>query len=219
MCVEKSVSFKAKVREAIVMASKMYFEYFVGYEYLLCSEAFKSVAYYIVCADKDNFRHLTGVCTHLNAETFFDRTLGGTLTEEDFDFDKKRQSESEVKGSVRRKISVLPEIGNVFSEGTLVEENFVRNRIRCSFVAGRKSYTLGFTVSEPIKPMSLLKGNCLDVSIARPLDLVLRRRRGTEKFDELILGDREVASEYADVVKNLVSESLSKELFPVPVCN
>ncbi|MCD7784040.1 MAG: PBECR4 domain-containing protein [Oscillospiraceae bacterium] len=219
MCDEKQVGFKTRVRDAIVLSSKVYLENFVGYEYLLCSEAFKNSDYYIVCANKDNYKHLTGVNTRLSAEAFFDKAVEGTLSETDFDFYRKGQAEREVKGSVRRKISVLPEIGNVFSEGTKVEENFERNRIRYSFAAGTKTYTLGFTVSRPIKPLSLLKGNCLDEDIAKPLDLVLRRKNGEEKFNELILGNRDSASRHAASINGLISEKLSDELFAVAVSN
>lgn len=69
------------------------------------------------------------------------------MEECDFDFCKKGPNEKEVKGSVRRKINSLPSIMNMFSTETSVEEDFEKNRIRCSLAAGNVSATLGFFVA------------------------------------------------------------------------
>ena len=47
--------------------------------------------------------HLVGVHTTLTPSEFFEKCFNDTLTENDFDFSKKNQSEKSVKGSVRRK--------------------------------------------------------------------------------------------------------------------
>ena len=125
-------SFKERVKEALINNAYSYKKYYVNYEYLLSSKAFQKSEYYIVAAYEDNYLHLTGVHTGLDATTFFEKCCDGTLEENDFDFCKKGQNESEVKGSVRRKINSLPAIMNMFGIGTLVEEDFEKNRIRCS---------------------------------------------------------------------------------------
>ena len=43
----------------------------------------------------------------LSADQFFDMALNKSLTENDFDFTKKGQTEKMVKGSVRRKVRFL----------------------------------------------------------------------------------------------------------------
>ena len=58
--------------------------------------------------------HLVGVHTTLTPSEFFEKCFNDTLTENDFDFSKKNQSEKSVKGSVRRKISALENINNFF---------------------------------------------------------------------------------------------------------
>ncbi len=131
----------------------------MDYEYLLCSKAFEKCEYYIVAAQEDNYLHLTGVHTGLDAATFFEKCYKGTLEETDFDFSKKGQNENEVKGSVRRKINSLPAIMDMFNVGTSVEEDFTKNRIRCSLAATNISATLGFVAAGKAKPMTLLKGN------------------------------------------------------------
>ena len=102
-------SFKERVAQVAIAQAKVYEQVFLKYEYLLCSEAFSENPYYIISAHADNFRHLVGVNTSFSAEEFFNKCLDGTLTENDFDFIKRGQSEKEVKGAVRDKIIALPE--------------------------------------------------------------------------------------------------------------
>jgi len=63
-----------------------------------------------------------------------------------------------------------------------MEEDFAKNRIRCSLAAGNASATLGFVVVGKAKPMTLLKGNELNTAKAKKLDLVLRRKSGEVNF-------------------------------------
>ena len=118
------------------------------------------------------------------------------------------KNEKEVKGSVRRKINSLPSIMNMFSTGTSVEEDFEKNRIRCSLAAGNVSAKLGFFVAGNAKPMTLLKGNELNLSKAKNLDFVLRRRSGETKFSEIIVGSCEQLLEHKSAVNELLSDEL-----------
>lgn len=49
-----------------------------------------------------------------------------------------------MKGSVRRKINALSNLSSLFEAETLVEEDFVKNRVKCTFAAGKTACTLGF---------------------------------------------------------------------------
>ncbi|MCD8045994.1 MAG: PBECR4 domain-containing protein [Clostridiales bacterium] len=142
----EQTSFKERVKNTLISLAPQYKYYFINYEYLLCSTAFTKKPYYIVSAHSDNFRHLTGVNSSLSPTVFYEKALNGTLTEDDFDFVKRGQSEAQVKGSVRRKINVLPEITSIFSASTKVEEDFVKNQVCCSFAAGKTTCTLVLTV-------------------------------------------------------------------------
>ena len=53
--------------------------------------------------------HLTGVSTPLSTYEFFNKSLDGTLVEDDFSFIKKDKNNNDinVKGSVRQKIQAL----------------------------------------------------------------------------------------------------------------
>lgn len=103
-------NFKERVCREIVKAAKKYEEIYLNYEYLVCSKAFIKRKYYIISAEKDNFQHLTGVHSRVSPQIFFDKCCQGTLSVEDFDFIKKGQNEKSVKGTVRRKIKVLPDM-------------------------------------------------------------------------------------------------------------
>ena len=104
---EEQKSFSQRVKETVIQCADLYKKYYVEYEYLLCSKAFEKNEYYIVSAHEDNYLHLTGLHTNLDAASFFEKCYNGSLEECDFDFCKKGQNEKEVKGSVRRKINSL----------------------------------------------------------------------------------------------------------------
>lgn len=201
-------SFKERVKETVIQNAYSYKRYFVDYEYLLCSAAFVKNEYYIVSAYEDNYLHLTGLHTSLDAAKFFEKCYKGTLEESDFDFCKSGQSESEVKGSVRRKINSLSSIMDMFNVGTSVEEDFEKNRIRCALAAGNISATLGFVVAGKAKPMTLLKGNELNSTKAKKLDVVLRRKSGESRFSEMLIGDANRLAEHKETLSNLLSEAL-----------
>lgn len=208
----EQTSFKERVREAVISNARSYKSYYVDYEYLLCSKAFTENEYYIVAAYEDNYLHLTGLHTKLDASTFFEKCYKGTLEENEFDFCKSGQNEKMVKGSVRRKINSLPTVMNMFCAGTSVEEDFEKNRIRCSFAAGNTSATLGFIVAGKAKPMTLLKGNELNSAKAKKLDLVLRRKSGETQFDEMLIGTAEQLREHKEAFEGMLSGKLESLL-------
>lgn len=209
---EEQKSFKERVRDTVIYNASSYKRYYVDYEYLLCSKAFVRNRYYIVSAYEDNYLHLTGLHTNLSASLFFEKAYRGTLVEADFDFCKNGQSESEVKGSVRRKINSLSGIMHMFTVGTLVEEDFEKNRIRCSLAAGNSVATLGFVVAGNARPMTLLKGNELNAAKAKKLDIVLARKVGKKRFSELILGSKESFAMYKDCLQGLITEELQTKM-------
>ena len=209
------ICFKQRVCNTVSSLASPYYDYFVKYDYLLCSPAFKKRPYYIVSAEKNNYQHLTGVSYASSAEDFFDRCLDGTLTEADISFSKSGRSEAEIKGSVRRKINSLPSIIGIFSGPCSVEEDFSKNRIFCSFAAANTACTLGFTFAANTKPMTLLNGNQLKDSSAKPLTLVLRRKRRECFFTDMIIGDEEALSVYLSESKEILSDHLKSMISTV----
>lgn len=210
------VKFEERVKETIISYAQKYKEYYVSYEYMILSKAFTSKKYYIVSAKEDNFLHLTGVNSSLNPKDFFNKCFDGTLSTNDFDFNKKGQNPKSVKGSVRRKINVMENTIGIFdieASNVKVEEDFEKNAIRCSFAAGNNNVTLGFTISDNVRPKTLLKGYELNDSNAYPIDLVLRKNSGDNKFDTLIYGKKEICQEYRDVIISNCSNELITEMF------
>ena len=177
----------------VIQCSKKYNNYYVDYEYLICSSAFTICSYYIIAAHKDNYLHLTS----LDASNFLKKCYKWTLEETDFNFCKNGQTEKEVKGSVRRKINTLQLIIDLFTCNTFVEEDLNKNKIRCSLAAGTTNVTLGFVVAGKAKPMTLLKGNELNPNKAKPINIVLRREDGTNKFTNIVAGSIEELRVYS----------------------
>ena len=201
-------TFKEHVRQSLIDNARKYQECYIDYQYLLCSEAFKKNPYYIINAHMDNYRHLTGVSSGLSALLFFEKCLDGTIKEDDFDFDKPGHSPKVVKGTVRRKLSVMEDIFGIFSLSTMVEEDFKKNRIICSFAAGHSNCTVGFNGNIHAKPMTLLKGNELDMNKAKSIELILRKKTGAGKFDELFAGSPDTLRKYSDAVWHYCSVDL-----------
>lgn len=199
-------SFKERMRLEIILGAKTYAEVFVAYEYLICSEAYRSKPYYIIDAKEDNFLHLTGVSTRLSARAFYEKCLSGDLKEDDFCFEKKGQHEKAVKSTVKRKMQVLPKMMQLFQDGVETEEPFKRNKISCSFATADKICTLGFSDSKKVRPKSLIKGNALNS--AHPVDLILRKRSGEELFDEVVVGNEKMIRKYWKEIKHLVDDKL-----------
>lgn len=116
-------SFEERVRQTIIKYAPLYKNYYTDFEYMIFSEAF-ATSYYIIAAKEDNFMHLLGIHSTLSPQSFFDKSLNGTLTISDFDFNKKGQSEKAVKGTVRRKINVINGIFGIFDNATYVDIGF-----------------------------------------------------------------------------------------------
>lgn len=118
-----TVSFMERVKNEAIVNAKSYKANFMDYEYLVCSQAFEK-GFHIIKSDKGNYLHLIGIHTELSPEQFFDKCVLEELEEADFDFLKPGKSEKSVKGSVREKIAVLPEMVNMFTHKLLAEDNF-----------------------------------------------------------------------------------------------
>lgn len=201
-------NFKERVRLTIINMAKLYKEKYVDYEYLICSQAFSERAYYIIDAKEDNFQHLTGVHTSLSAKDFFNKCYNGTLRDIDFDFIKKGQDEKSVKGTVRRKIKVLPDMMALFDNALLAEENFQKNKVICSFAAADSSCTLGFSESGKSRPKSLIKGN--ELKSAHPVELIIKKKAEEEFFNELMFGNESILYKYHEKIKSLIANELLK---------
>lgn len=206
-------SFKERVRLEMIKAAKQYKANYVDYEYLICSEAFVRNDYYIVAAAENNFQHLTGVHSNISPQDFFDKCIQGTLNDIDFDFVKEGQDEKTVKGTVRRKIKVLPDMMNLFKVGLQTEENFKKNKIVCSFATANGTCTLGFSESTKARPKSLIKGN--ELNNPKPVELILRKKVGEGLFYEIIVGDKAAINKYQNKIQKLISDDLLKRKIEV----
>lgn len=200
------LSFKERVAQVAIEQAKQYKISYADCEYLICSKAFRLAEYYIISAHEDNFRHLLGVNTTLSAQAFFNKCIDGTLTENDFDFAKFGRSEKQVKGTIRRKLKALPAFVHMMERELVVQETFRKNQVCCSFATTDGDVTAGFICAGKSKPMTLLNGDELDWAKAECVDLILRRRKGTDKFDELVFGNEEAIEKYKDKIVSFLAE-------------
>lgn len=206
------ISFKERVRQTVITCSKKYKNNFVDYDYLVCSNAFLKKDYYIISAYEDNYQHLTGVHSLISPQDFFDKCYDGSLSDSDFDFIKKDQSEKSVKGSVREKIAVLDNTMDLFTYPEIyVEESFHKNRVFCSFATAVNSFTLGFANDKYATPKSLLKNNKLSNNLDK-VDLIIRKHRTEELYNEIILVNNETIKNYYDKIKHLLSSEIVASL-------
>lgn len=196
-------SFKERVKNEVIKNAKLYNKNFINYEYLICSEAFDN-GFHILKADKGNYLHLTGIHTDLSPNTFFEKCYNRTLTESDFDFAKPYKSEKSVKGSIREKIKVLPDMVQLFEKELLAQDNFKKNKVECAFATSDNSCTLGFAAAG--RPKSLLRGNKLDMTKLKKVDLIFRKTRSCDKpYTELIFGEISDIKKYADKISMYIS--------------
>lgn len=122
--------------------------------------------------------------TPTSADQFFDKALNKSLTENDFNFIKKGQTEKMVKGSVRRKVRFLSRLDKIFGKSTLVEEKFIKNKITCTFAVSENSFTLGFIALPKCRPNTLLKGN--ELKNPQAIDSIKRRKKGESEFVDFL---------------------------------
>ncbi|WP_051656582.1 PBECR4 domain-containing protein [Butyrivibrio sp. AE3004] len=105
---EVQISFKERVKNCAIENAPKFNDNFINYEYCIISKAFSDSGYYITKALDGNYLHLVGVNTSMPPDTFFKKCLNRTLSENDFDFVKRGVGKNALKGTVREKIRVLP---------------------------------------------------------------------------------------------------------------
>lgn len=203
------ISFKERVKIELVAAAPAYKRHLVDHEYLVCSDAFIARAYYIIDAKEENYLHLSGVNSSLSAQSFFEKCYNGALLESDFDFCKQGQTEREVKGSVRRKISLFPSMTRIFQNSIIyAEEVFVKNKITCAFATSDNQFVLGFIDTSKARPKSLIKGDGLDKSKAKPISLLLRKKNTEESFHDVVIGSEDVIEQHYNCIKEFLNPNL-----------
>ncbi len=208
------IDFKERVKNAAIEKARIYKTELIDKEYLIYSKHFTISREYLLASTETNYLHLIGVNSSLSALTFFIKCYQGSLTETDFDFCFKGRNEKEVKGSVRRKITALEELDKLITEGSTVEESFIKNKVTCSITTANAKATLGFSYGKKCRPKSLMKGNELSPSAVKP-DLILSRKTGSDRFDKIVVGNMKALKEYLDFSNKTaypISELLSDEL-------
>ena len=202
------VSFEERVIHVATTQAPLYQSIYVDHEYLLCSPAFLKNSYYILSAKPDNYQHLIGVHSLISAKDFFNKCLSQTLSTSDFDFNKRGCSSKSVKGSVRRKINALPFMMNMLNSSLIVQETFNKNKVSCALASSDNQITVGYVSCGVVRPMTLLLKNELDPSLSHPVSLILRKKAGEAKFNDILVGTPEIFNAYKPLLNALVDERI-----------
>lgn len=205
---EEKKSFQERVKDTVIEYAKQYKDYFVDYDYLICSDAFQNADYYIVQAHETNFKHLTGVSSEISAGEFFEKCYKGTLEESDFAVSKNGVPDKNAKGTVRRKMKAFPGIIGIFNKDTIVEEDYNHNSIKCSFIAGDNQTTIGFAKTDPCVPLTLLLGEKSNAEKSGHMSLVLRKKSTESLFNEIIVGDISILREKQETLSDIIADDL-----------
>ena len=203
------VSFKTRVLNTIIQCAKQYNTFYVEQNHLLVSNAFKKKPYYIIQAEKDNFLHLTGVSTSLSAVDFFDKAMDGTLAESDIQLITHGKSEKDSKGTIRQKIKNLTSITAVVGRSCMVQEDFKRNAVLCTFASANAQCTVGFIATPKLaRPKSLLNGNVVDPTQSAPIKLALAKARSDHKYSSIEIGTINDVADNLTLIQEFLSDSL-----------
>lgn len=203
------VSFKTRVLNTIIQCAKQYNTFYVEQNHLLVSNAFKKKPYYIIQAEKDNFLHLTGVSTSLSAVDFFDKAMDGTLAESDIQLITHGKSEKDSKGTIRQKIKNLTSITAVVGRSCMVQEDFKRNAVLCTFASANAQCTVGFIATPKLaRPKSLLNGSVVDPTQSAPIKLALAKARSDQKYSSIEIGTINDVADNLTLIQEFLSDSL-----------
>ena len=203
------VSFKTRVLNTIIQCAKQYNTFYVEQNHLLVSNAFKKKPYYIIQAEKDNFLHLTGVSTSLSAVDFFDKAMDGTLAESDIQLITHGKSEKDSKGTIRQKTKNLTSITAVIGSSCMVQEDFKRNAVLCTFASANAQCTVGFIATPKLaRPKSLLNGNVVDPTQSAPIKLALAKARSDQKYSSIEIGTINDVADNLTLIQEFLSDSL-----------
>ena len=193
-----SANPKQRVCKDLFISAQIYKSVFMNYDYLIYSDNFVINPYYIISSIEGNFSHLTGIKPLIPANDFYFACLNSTLQETDFEY----KNEKSFKGTIKRKFKAFSELPYFFRQNLKAEENFYKGNVYCSVAAADNLITVGFIQLPAVRPMTLLKGNCLKPTKTVDITLVLRRDKGSKEFDTIIQGD-------AKDVLNLLNKCIS----------
>lgn len=109
---------------------------------------------------------------------------------------------------MRKKIRALPYYTAMFAQPLVVQEDFSKNSVFCSFAGTDCNMTIGYIAHKKAHPKSLMLGDAVDWTKAAPVDLLLRRPAGETLFSELLMGTQKELLAYQSKLSTLLSPSL-----------
>ena len=156
------MAFKESILNKLIIAANEYYK-LVGIDFVITSDNFVYRNEYLLRFHKDNFLHLTGVHTKINAGEFFEKCFNGSISVDDYVCD----STDDLKGKVKEKLRNLATIGSFFEKELVFQEMFEKNRVKCKIATSDGKCTLGFiSINKMVHvPLTLLNKNQIDESV------------------------------------------------------
>ncbi len=207
----KKQSFETNVLNTITREAPNYYNYLVKKHYLLYSPSFKNKNIYEVEAKTFNYKHLTGVTSELNGRDFFIKAINGTLNTADFHITREGYTYRQSKDVIKDKMKALCSMDSIFSQQSQAVESFERPSFHCSVAVSSGDTLLGYTISKPHLPMSLLHVDLSKKYTTNEPLLILSGPSSSKKYDKLVKGN------YLDIVtaypalRNYLSDELIDE--------
>ncbi|MCD8195219.1 MAG: hypothetical protein LUD22_02870 [Coprobacillus sp.] len=118
------------------------------------------------------------------------------------------------KDTIKAKISVLPDIIDIFNKEIVFEEDFSKGQyVSCGIALGEGILTLGFVVRQNCRPETLLKGNYIHQNKACKPSLIMSAPGGaTTKFDTIILGNENEIKKSINEIGTLISKDILEKI-------
>ncbi len=189
--------FYERVRDEVILLSSDYMKNLVDFDYLIIYGVTEPSKYFVIRNEKDNYLHLTGIYTNLSPKIFFEKCLAKELELEDIIIPSLREHEKRYKGTLRRKINVLPYFVKGIDNTYSVQENFSKNRVICNIASSNHNLTIGYVdTGNNMRPKSLLSGDVLELDKKNKIFYVLKRSRKSQCFDQLVSGETPTLTDF-----------------------
>ena len=208
---------KVEIRNKIIAGAKLYDEYFLGKHYL--------VVYNSRCVkiqfNKNNFLHLTGVDTYLQAGKFFEFCIKEELTTNQFFFNRRYPYDFASK-----KVNNLINLPKLFNSDSIILEDVTTETKVFKIGMTELSFTLCFDTfmessdfltvcSHRVEKMS---SSIVDKSSdAFFIDYVFSKKTSEQKYETIEYDGKKAIS--SDAIIELLSQSLVEEVLNHHKCN
>lgn len=206
---------KLNIRTDIINGIEKYKEKLAGKYFLYIFDG----RYIEIYFGRDNFKHLTGVKSNLNAEDFYSKAEDKILTTSQFGFNKEHPYRN-----AKKKCSRLIDLHKLIYEDTILLENLKTDSYKFSFGTTNLDFTIGFSERTKMKngkeitiphqyiPRTLrIKDDGFEKSEnVYEVDFIFSKDNDDKLYNELTFGKMENVSIIPDEICSLIDDKFFK---------